>query len=125
MRTIELHGGPLDGTTHQLKDPFGMGVEPEEIGIPTGPLATDPAAWYRRDDDGAYRFVRIETRADDKAMATAKEIENQWGDLKAQASKQLHDAAHGDWFGPSIDDIRDAGEWFTSRLADIIRKGMG
>jgi hypothetical protein len=58
-KTIELYGGPFDGKTHEILDPFDIGLEPAEIGLPISPPAEDPKAWYARGADGQYRFVSL------------------------------------------------------------------
>jgi hypothetical protein len=66
MRCVELQGGPLDGKSHQLKDPFGTRGEPDSIGLLVDPkeLRGDKA-WYERDiATEQYCFSHIEEGAD-------------------------------------------------------------
>jgi hypothetical protein len=56
---VQLHGGPRDGHWHDLKDPFGMGVEPEKIGVPLNDAFT-VRAWYKIAEDGEYHYERTQ-----------------------------------------------------------------
>lgn len=59
MRTVTLHGGPLDGTKETLKDPFDSGTEPAAIGLVVNGDGNE-RAWYKRDEGGEYRFDKTE-----------------------------------------------------------------
>src|SRR6185369_13390138 len=42
MRTITLHGGPLNGQAYKLQDPFAMGGEPSVILVPLNRRSGSP-----------------------------------------------------------------------------------
>jgi len=52
---VQLIGGPLDGQSHQLEDPFDMGVWPEKMGLPVNGNKDD-LAWYSKSEGNVYVY---------------------------------------------------------------------
>jgi hypothetical protein len=57
-----------------------------------------------------------------KMRKLAQQIIQTLPQLQQQGAKITHEAAAGDWFGPSLDDFREGEDHVISKLTDLLMR---
>lgn len=69
-------------------------------------------------------MATTERRRMEPARRAAREIIKQYSDIRYEVNRTMHSWSSGDWFGPSLDDHRDAESLFEDRITALIQKHM-